>query len=298
MSTLATLPACEAVIERGLHTFVEVGNALMSIRDRRLYKESGFKSFEIYCRERWGMSRPRAHQLVGAAEVMTNLSTIVDRTPATESQARPLTKLPLEQQAEAWQEAIDTAPGGKVTAKHVAEVVDRRRGVHVANNSGNNEWYTPLDYLAAARKVLGSVDLDPASCAVANQNVGAARFFSEADDGLGQEWSAGSLWMNPPYAQPLIGRFVDKLYKSIKSGSVERAVVLVNNGTETQWGQQLLSICKAVCFPSRRVRFLDPEGNPSGSPLQGQMVVGLGDIEPSDFRAAFVPLGTVMYGSR
>ena len=65
----------EQVIERGLTTFVEVGNALLEIRDSRLYKDS-FSTFEDYCRERWGMSRPRAYPLIEAAEIMSNLSTI------------------------------------------------------------------------------------------------------------------------------------------------------------------------------------------------------------------------------
>ena len=40
-------------------------------------------TFEEYCKERWEMSRPRAYQLIEAAEVMSNLSTIVD-IPADE----------------------------------------------------------------------------------------------------------------------------------------------------------------------------------------------------------------------
>lgn len=40
-----------------------------------------------------------------------------------ERQLRPLAKLEPEQQREAWKKAIETAPDGKVTAKHITEVV-------------------------------------------------------------------------------------------------------------------------------------------------------------------------------
>lgn len=80
------LASCEATIEQGLATFIAVGNALMTIRDSRLYRQ-GFASFEDYCRQRWGMSRPRAYQLIDAASV----STVVDT--ANEAQARELAPL-------------------------------------------------------------------------------------------------------------------------------------------------------------------------------------------------------------
>jgi site-specific DNA-methyltransferase (adenine-specific) len=72
------------------------------------------------------MSRPRAYQLIEAATVATNLSTMVD-IPTTERQARPLTVLDPEQQREAWQRAVETAPNGKVTAAHVQKVVNEYR---------------------------------------------------------------------------------------------------------------------------------------------------------------------------
>lgn len=58
----------EGVIERGLTTFVEVGAALMEIRDSRLYRET-HGTFEAYCRERWGWDRTYAHRTIQAAEV-------------------------------------------------------------------------------------------------------------------------------------------------------------------------------------------------------------------------------------
>ena len=94
----------ESVIDRGLKTFAEVGNALLAIRDGRLYRQS-HGTFEEYCKERWGMSRPRAYQLIDSAAVIENLSTMVDK-PTTERQARPLTKLPPADQPEAWERAV------------------------------------------------------------------------------------------------------------------------------------------------------------------------------------------------
>ena len=119
----------EATIERGLKTFVEVGQALQAIRDGRLYRGQ-YETFEAYCLERWSMSRPRAYQLIEAAEVDGRLSTNVDIRPATESVARPLTKLPAEEQADAWEEVVIDAEesGEKITAKKVEQVVAKRRG--------------------------------------------------------------------------------------------------------------------------------------------------------------------------
>lgn len=148
---------------------------------------------------------------------------------------------------------------------------------HVANNSGENEWYTPAAYIELARSVMGRIDLDPASCAQANQTVQADAFFCKEDNGLDQEWH-GAVWLNPPYAQPMIAQFSDKLVLEFKTGRTSQACVLVNNGTETGWGQALLSACSAVCFPQSRVRFLDPCGK-LGAPLQGQMLLYFGSSE-------------------
>ena len=89
---ITRLAECEQVIERGLGTFVEVGEALLEIRDSRLYRES-HRTFEDYCRERWGMSRVRAHQLIDGADVVALLTTVNTPTPASERVARELAPL-------------------------------------------------------------------------------------------------------------------------------------------------------------------------------------------------------------
>ena len=146
---------------------------------------------------------------------------------------------------------------------------------HVAHNSGNNEWYTPAHFVEAARSVMGTIDLDPASSEVANQTVKATQFFTSEDSGLEKVWR-GRVFLNPPYAQPLIAQFIEKAVEQFCQGHVSEAIVLVNNGTDTAWGQALLGSAAAVCFPKSRIRFIDPMGKPSGAPLQGQMIAYLG----------------------
>jgi len=118
----AELQRCERVIQSGLETFELVGNALLSVRDSKLYRET-HGTFEDYCREKWAIERAHAHRLIGAAKVVANLSPTGD-TPKTERQARPLTKLEPEQQKEAWTAAVE-ASGGQPTAKHVEAAVEQ-----------------------------------------------------------------------------------------------------------------------------------------------------------------------------
>lgn len=110
----------EATIHSGLRTFVEVGMALMRIRDRRLYRAT-HDTFEAYCQERWSLSRTRSYQLIDAASLVDGMSTIGDTpTPANEGQARELSGLPAETAAEVMREARRQAE--KVTATVIREV--------------------------------------------------------------------------------------------------------------------------------------------------------------------------------
>jgi hypothetical protein len=165
-----------------------------------------------------------------------------------------------------------------------------KKHVHVSKNSGENEWYTPATFIEAARLTMGSIDLDPASSALANQTVNAATFYTAIENGLEMEWK-GNVWLNPPYAQPLLTQFVEKLLGELQY--LTSAIVLVNNATETKWFQSMVKEAACICFPSSRIKFIDKQGNPTGAPLQGQVLLYFGDNKPA-FIDNFTQFGLIL----
>lgn len=205
------------------------------------------------------------------------------------------TEIALEVVKQAPEKAIEVARGiqGGASAKEAWQAV-QGNNPHVANNSGNNEWYTPSDYIEAARYVMnGVIDLDPASSDTANKTVQAVTYFTAETNGLDKLWH-GNVWLNPPYAGELIGKFTTKFVTDFDNGDIYQGIVLVNNATETQWFQGLLQSAWVVCFPKQRIRFLDPNGKPTGAPLQGQAVLYFGpNVEL--FTQTFLSFGAVLH---
>lgn len=120
---------------------------------------------------------------------------------------------------------------------------------------------------------MGTIDLDPASCDVANETVQATQYYTKQDSGLEHDWY-GNVWMNPPYSSDLIGKFVDKLVDELPN--IKNAIVLVNNATDTSWFHKMARQCSAVCFVNKRVKFHMPDGK-TGAPLQGQAILYFGE---------------------
>lgn len=117
-----------AIVKKGLDTFYEVGTALMQIHSRELYKLT-HDTFEAFCRAEFDMTRAHAYRLIAATKITDRIG---ERhpggdMPTNEKQVRPLAALPADEQADAWQEAVETAPTSKITAEHVAGVVANRK---------------------------------------------------------------------------------------------------------------------------------------------------------------------------
>lgn len=125
---LELLEQLEVIVERGMTSFVEVGEALMEIRDSRLYEQTHL-TFDAYCRERWQMRREIADRYVRAAEVHAVINPIGLPGPANEAQARelaPLLPVP-ETMREVWNEAV--AKYGDPTSAEVRELIQSRSPV-------------------------------------------------------------------------------------------------------------------------------------------------------------------------
>jgi phage N-6-adenine-methyltransferase len=162
--------------------------------------------------------------------------------------------------------------------------------VHVGQNSGENEWYTPKSYIDAATKVLGKIDLDPASSDKAQETVKATTYYTKETNGLTKPWT-GRVFMNPPYSSDLIGKFTSKYVGHVKAKDITAGIVLVNNATETTWFQELAQVSKMICFPSKRIRFLNLVGT-VGAPLQGQALLYAGQAG-QQFAEVFGELGFI-----
>lgn len=153
------------------------------------------------------------------------------------------------------------------------------------SNTKSNEWYTPAKYIEAARLVMGGIDLDPASCELANQTVKATTYYGQAMNGLMQPWY-GRVWLNPPYGREnpgmgvlsgggksLIACWVKRLSGSYESHTIEQATLLVTADTDAKWFSPLFEY--PICFADHRVLFNRPN-----LPREGQI-----------FSSAFVYLG-------
>lgn len=193
------------------------------------------------------------------------------------------------------------------------------------HSSESAEHFTPPDIVERARRVMGGIDLDPASCAEANAWIRAERFFTRQDDGFTRAWQ-GRVFCNPPgglsddQQRPVKPKCREtgscglapghthegveasqkkwwfKLAREFKHGLVPQAVfvcfsveLLQNTQVGTPAGLTI-PLDHALCFPSRRVAYVKPGGGVGAQPPHASCIVGLG-IERWKFREAFESLG-------
>lgn len=149
------------------------------------------------------------------------------------------------------------AGGGKVAANFSSESV---------------EWYTPDKYIDAARAVMGSIDLDPASSTKANEVVKAVKFFSAKENGLARKW-CGNIWLNPPYGEldgvSQAGAWAEKLAEEVDASRVNAAILLLNNVADRGWFEPVW-LAAAICWTDHRIQFYTPDAHPR-SPVMGSV---------------------------
>jgi len=203
--------------------------------------------------------------------------------------------------AEAEAAAAEAAAAAKKAEKAATRAEKKADKVKAGNTNkddvrgttgtGENEWYTPAEYIEKARAVMGGFDVDPASNPIAQETVRASSYYTEETNGLDKEWN-GRVWLNPPYAQPAISHFADKMVAEAEAGRCTEAIVLTHNYTDTAWFQKMARSARAICFTRGRIKFESPTGE-KAAPTQGQAFFYFGN-DAKTFRNVFGEVGFIV----
>lgn len=291
---------------------------LLRLYEGRGWQALGYNSWRECVEIEFGQSQRHLYRQLAAAEIEQRIDPGVKIGTIPEKHLRPLSQLtPIEQPA-AWQRAVETAPNGKVTAAHVASVVEEMRApaqpsysalaslaeddddepveenepdplpvppppMAVHFSSATPEWYTPTSVVQRVQAVFGQIDLDPCSNGKGDAaNVPARDHYTQADNGLSLPWW-GKVYMNPPYGDE-IGAWVARLIEQYETGEIDSAIALLPARVDTQWFAPLWDY--ALCFVRGRLKF---SGADNSAPFPS-VVVYLGLDAPA-FERAFADMG-------
>lgn len=126
--------------------------------------------------------------------------------------------------------------------------------------SASDEWATPPEIV----KALGKFDLDP--CAT-ERSAKAPTFFTKEQDGLKRDWF-GRVWCNPPYSQPALYRFCEKMAEH-GNGIL---LIFARTGNKV-WQEIIFPKATAILFLRKRVQFIDNQGFRGGLPVATRLLL-------------------------
>ncbi len=149
----------------------------------------------------------------------------------------------------------------------------------MAKTANSDEWYTP----AWVTDPLGRFDLDPAAPTVPHRRI-ADNEYDITVDGLSQPWQ-GRVWCNPPFSHLSVERFAERM-----AAHGDGIMLIFAQGFDARWFQDcVLAAASAILFLRGRVRFIGPDGRPSGSPPKGTLLVAYGDGNAEILRRSGLP---------
>ncbi len=249
------------------------------------------KRYEIEKQEHGGQQSDGQKLPIRTSQMLAEEYGVAERTIRNDAEfARAVDKIAAES-AEGEKKKLEILRGD-INQKDViaiAQAKDTEIAWKGILESKDIEWWTPKKYIVAVRKVLGTIDLDPASSILANKVVQAKKIFTEKDDGLKQEWS-GRVFLNPPYGGTAGAAFAEKLYESLGS-DVDEAILLVNSrATDAEWFQKCFN--GLICFTHHRIDFDSPNKKISSS-THGSCFVYFGPNEDK-FAKEFGGFGNVV----
>lgn len=161
----------------------------------------------------------------------------------------------------------------------------------------SKEWGTPEFYVHKVQMVFGDgIDLDPASCAAANEWVGARIYYSKENDGLSQPWF-GRVFLNPPYSKTG-GKsnqeiWAAKLVAEYEAGNVKEAILLTKASIGYKWFKNLWLIYPC-CLCHDLISFIDLD-HPDNPPRPAKLGSAFFYLGPNEerFRDYFETIGIV-----
>lgn len=134
-------------------------------------------------------------------------------------------------------------------------------------SSNSFSWGTPESFFKRLDNEF-KFTLDP--CAT-KETAKCARFFTEEDDGLSQDWGGHSVFMNPPYGRD-IGDWIKKAYEeSSKPGTV--VVCLIPSRTDTKYWHEYCMKSDKISFVRGRLKF---GGSTNSAPFPSAVILFTG----------------------
>lgn len=144
----------------------------------------------------------------------------------------------------------------------------------INQDSGEVEYYTPTEIVEAARRLMGQIELDPFSSAMANNRVRASRYFTPKENGLAQPWITPAFWMNHPFGRTTNGPCIRKAVDEYESGRSAQGCCITFAATSEQWFQPLLR--RPQCYLCPRTNYFMPDGSIKVGVTKGSVVTYFG----------------------
>jgi phage N-6-adenine-methyltransferase len=263
----------------------EVRGLLLALYEGEGWRALGYRSWRDCVVNEFEQSKSFCYRALAAARVERNFSQIgkIDASQIPESHLLPLTDMEPDQQVAAYELAIKLGQDkDRVTMRDVKAAVKQLtgKGVALSNPDAHDEHYTPDWIWQQAEKVMGGIDLDPASNSHEKPHVSTAkRVYTKADDGLSKDWS-GNVWLNPPYCRgetTSLKDWIAALARHYQFRRIKQACLLLPAYTDTGWWHQLMELGPVVCFFRGRLRYF-------------------GNIEAARFPSALVYIGENLGG--
>jgi hypothetical protein len=177
---------------------------------------------------------------------------------------------------------------------------------NIQHSSRTDQWFTPKWLIDKVHQVIPQIDLDPASCDLANQTVKALKYLTEIDDGL----QLGN-WSNVPvsvFCNPPTGKYIGdlsktklfwrKLLQHKRRGLLKEAIYLGFSLEQLQTTQKCVYGAIAdypLCLLEKRVKFVSPEGV-FNSPTHANVIAYIPGVEDNTklFYQTFKHVGSLL----